>query len=121
MNCPKDNRIIINGGPFIVTTNQYGGIIKNYGWASLQIENFDNYTLISILCNNKCENISDLLVHSFDINGKITPNLYQNIRIMLQRGYDSLYAYNFSKLDTFKRECESYFKNLDYKLSDISG
>ena len=116
MNCTKDNRIIINGGPFIVTTNLYGGIIKNYGWASLQIENFNNHTLISILCNNSCEHISNLLVHSFCINGIITPKLYQNIGIMLQRGYDALYAYNFSKLDTFKRECESYFKNLDYKL-----
>ncbi len=121
MNYSKDKSIIINGGPFIVATNQYGAITKNYGWASIKIENLDRYTIISILCNDRTENISDLLVHRFSINGKVTSDLYEDIIIMLQLGYNTMFSYNFSKLDSFKRACEDYFKNLDYNLSDKIG
>ena len=31
--------MIINGGPYLVDTNQYGAVKKEYGWASLHIIN----------------------------------------------------------------------------------
>ena len=112
-----DNSYIINGGPFLVLTNKYGSISKNYGWASLQIKYFNNKTIISILCNDRSENISDLLVHRFFINNKINNDLIEDIIIMLQIGYNVMFSHNYAKIEVFKQACENYFKNLDCKLS----
>lgn len=114
----KDNSIIIGGGPFLVTTNENGTITRNFGWASLHINQLKDFTVINILCDNRSENISDLLVYRFKIKNKITSDIIEDIIINLQVGYNTLFSYNFSKLDSFKRCCESYFINLDYKLSN---
>jgi hypothetical protein len=105
-----NNEFIINGGPYLVKTNEYGGIIQEYGWASLKIVYQPFYTHISILCNDRTLNINDNIVYHFTIKKKIDD--LEQISRSLSRGFNSLYSYNFAKLDIFIDECKYYFEQL---------
>ena len=112
------SEIILSGGTYIVTTNKYGGTIREYGWASLKIIN-DN--IIKILCDDSTIGNENLCIYTFQIKNKI-PNeykYYEHIQIMLQLGFNSKFAYNFSKIESFKRGCENYFRELDKKLDRL--
>jgi len=104
--------MIINGGPYLVETNQYGAVKKEYGWASIQITNEDKYTHIRILCNDNSYNISDLCVHQFIINKINIDDECEKIHRSLRRGFNAIFIANFSKLELFKEACENYFNNL---------
>ena len=108
-----NNEIIINGGPYLVKTNEYGGIIQEYGWASLKIVHQPFYTHISILCNDRTLNINNNIVYHFTIKKKINDlEHYSRISTSLSRGFNALYSYNFAKLDIFIDECKYYFEQL---------
>ena len=115
MNSLENDSILFDGGPFVVALNKEGAITKNYGWASLSVQQYGEMTIISILCNNLCENISDLVIHRFQINNKIPKEQYENISIMLHRGFNTIYHGNFSNIENFKKFCENYFKNVNEK------
>jgi hypothetical protein len=104
--------MIINGGPYLVETNQYGAVKKEYGWASLHLINDTNHTHIRILCNDNSYNISDLCVHQFIINKINIDDELTKIHRSLRRGFNAIFIANFSKLELFKEACENYFNNL---------
>jgi hypothetical protein len=109
------SEVNLGGGTYIVRTNEYGGTIKEYGWASIKIINGN---IIKILCDDNLIGHENLCIYTFQIKNKI-PNDYkynEHIHIMLQRGFNAKLAYNFSAIDSFKRNCESYFRDLDKKL-----
>jgi hypothetical protein len=106
--------IELGGGPYIVKKNEGGGIEFRYGWAEINIVN-GNY--IKVICKDDEDEIRTIL--KFNIINPI-PREYkilEKIQIYLKLGFNSIYAYNYSCVDRFKKNCEKYFRNLDEELS----
>ena len=94
-------------------TNENGGIIYEYGWAELII----NKNNIKVICENDGE-IKTIL--NFYISSEI-PREYKYlelIQIYLKRGFNSIYAYNYSKIEIFNRNCENYFITLSTQIQN---
>ena len=105
---------ILSGGTYIVRINEVGRVINEYGWASLKIINND---VIKILCESILGN-EDSCIYTFQIKNKI-PNenkYYEHIKLMLKSGFNSIFACNFSEIESFKCSCEKYFRSLDKQL-----
>lgn len=105
--------IILNGGPYVVKTNENGGILREYGWAELII----NKNNIKVTCENDGE-ITTIL--NFNINVEI-PREYKYlelIQIYLKLGFNSIFAYNYSKIDRFITGCEKYFNTLSIQIQN---
>ena len=105
---------ILSSGTYIVRTNEDGRIIKEYGWASIKIIN-DN--IIKILCEQTIGN-DEVCIYTFEIKNKIpSENKYnEHINLMLKLGFKTIFACNFSEIESFKYACEKYFRSLDKKL-----
>ena len=106
---------ILSSGTYIVRTNEDGRIIKEYGWVSLKIIN-DN--IIKILCDNPAIGNEYVCIYTFEIKIKIpSENKYnEHINLMLKLGFKTIFACNFSEIESFKYACEKYFRSLDKKL-----
>ena len=106
--------IELGEGPYVVKTNSGGGIEFAYGWSELHIENGTN---IRVICTND-SNITRTIL-KFNINNRI-PREYkilEKIQIYLKRGFNSIYAYNYSDVNKFNNACKLFFRNLDEELS----
>lgn len=106
----------INGGPSIVRTNQYGGIVQEYGWASLQIKTFRDYAIVSIVCNDKSLGIIDDTIHTFIANIKVDSGLsiLATIQTQLVRGFNVMIPKtNCASLTKFKDACTQFFQSLE--------
>lgn len=103
--------IILGGGPFVVKTNEGGGIEREFGWSELII----NKNNIEVTCeDNGC--IRTIL--NFNIGVEI-PSDYkylEKIEIYLKLGFGSIYAYNFARIDKFKSGCQDYFTKLEKQI-----
>jgi len=112
----SDYQTIIPGGPYIVKTNEYGGIEREIGWATLKIK--DDH-IITVVCHDDIIGNNNICILRMQMKNLIPRNYktyYENIKIMFQRGYNTCYAYNFSNLNKFKLACEFYFEELDKKI-----
>jgi hypothetical protein len=105
--------IILGDGPYIVKKNLGGGIEFRYGWSEIIIEG--NSVKVSCMDDDNCTRII------LNITMKnIIPREYkilEKIEIYLKRGFNSIYAYNYSCIDKFKLGCHSYFRELDENLT----
>ena len=106
--------IELSGGPYIVKTNQGGGIEFRYGWSEIIIQNGN---CIKIICTDDDDYTRIIL--NFSIKNVI-PRDYKTlelIQIYLKNGYNTCYAYSYSDINKFKIACENYFRQLDNKLT----
>lgn len=107
-----NNETTFNGGPYLVQTNKFGAISQEYGWASLKIIHEQNNTYIQILCSDRTKGINETVVYGFSIGRHINiDDKIHQISRLLRRGFNTLYNYNFSKIEIFTCTCKEYFKN----------
>ena len=99
--------ITLNGGPYVVKTNKGGGIEYEYGWAELII----NKNNVKVVCENDGE-INTILNFNISIEIPREYKYLEMIQIYLKLGFNSIYAYNYSKIDNFKQGCINYFTTL---------
>lgn len=102
-----NEKIILNGGPYVVRTNTGGGIEIEYGWAELIIDKNN----IQVECEKEgC--IRTILNFNIPIEIPRDYKYLESIQIYLKNGFNSIYAYNYAKIDKFKDGCQKYFINL---------
>ena len=103
-----NNIIILGGGPYIQKVTKEGCVEKNYGWSELHISGLN----VKVQCID--DNDYERYIINFDISTEI-PRDYkylEKLQIYLKNGFGSIYAYNYAKIDKFKKGCQEYFNNL---------
>jgi hypothetical protein len=111
---PEYQNILV-GGPYIVRRNEYGGVEREIGWATIKIK---DSSIIKVFCDDNILGNKDICIFMHQMRNKIPDDYkyYENIQIMLQRGYNANFAYNFSDVEIFKRVCKNYFDQLDERI-----
>jgi hypothetical protein len=106
---------ILGGGPYIVRRNEYGGVEREIGWATIKIK---DGSIIQVVCDDNIIGNANISVFRHQMRNKIPDDYkyYENIQIMFQRGYNANFAYNFSDVEIFKRVCKNYFDQLDERI-----
>jgi len=112
---PNKKLIEFGNGPYIIKLDEKGVKIRDLGWATLQIEG----KIVKVVCDDTLINNENIRIFQYTMSNNIPSKYYEQIGIYLSRGFNGMYAYNFSALHVFQKRCKEYFEKLDKELFDL--